>query len=196
MNGGSRRCHAFIAGRGATTGKDDGIFVEIHDLDRQPAAALVKAPCGAVARKGGAMNGSFTSLGRLAGALAVVGAVAALTAGSAFADPPNHPRYSLTQAKPGLAHEPEIDSGIASPAAGALPAREPEIVSGIVPPDVREHRLVGQLVQADRLTSQSGFDWGDAGIGAVSALGLMLLAGGMTLVARRRHAAPNRALAR
>ena len=38
------------------------------------------------------MNRSFTSLGRLVGMLAVVGAVAALTAGSAFADPPNHPR--------------------------------------------------------------------------------------------------------
>jgi hypothetical protein len=84
-------------------------------------------------------------------------------------------------------------------------------VSGIVPPDVRDHRLVRQLVQADcltsqsgfvgplvqdRLTSQSGFNWGDAGIGAAGALGLMLLAAGMTLVARRRHAAPNRALAR
>jgi hypothetical protein len=108
---------------------------------------------------------------------AVVGAAAVLTAGSAFADPPNHPRHSITQAKAGLAHEPEI-------------------VSGIVGPDVRDHRLVGQLVQADRRTSQSGFNWGDAGIGAASALGLMLLAGGMTLIARRHHATPNRALAR
>jgi hypothetical protein len=123
------------------------------------------------------MNRSFTSLGRLVGMLVVVGAVAALTAGSAFADPPNHPRYSITQAKAGLAHEPEI-------------------ISGIVPPDVRDHRLVRQLVQADRLTSQSGFNWGDAGIGAASALGLMLLAGGATLIARRRHARPSRALAR
>ena len=123
------------------------------------------------------MNRSFTSLGRLVGMLAVVGAVAALTAGSAFAHPPNHPRYSITQAKAGLAHEPEI-------------------IGGIVPPDVRDHRLVRQLVQADRLTPQSGFNWGDAAIGAASALGLMLLAGGMTLIARRRHATPSRALAR
>ena len=142
------------------------------------------------------MNRSFTSLWRLVGMLAVVGAVAALTAGSAFADPPNHPRYSLTQATAGLAHEPEIISGIALPAAEAQPAHEPEIVSGIVPPDVRDHRLVRQLVQADRLTPQSGFNWGDAGIGAASTLGLMLLAGCMTLIARRRHATPSRALAR
>jgi hypothetical protein len=42
------------------------------------------------------MNRSFTTLGRLVGMLAFIGAVAALTAGSAFADLPNHPRYSLT----------------------------------------------------------------------------------------------------
>ena len=42
---------------------------------------------------------------------------------------------------------------------------------GIVPADVRDHRLIGQLVQADRGTSQSGFDWGDAGIGASVSFG-------------------------
>ena len=152
------------------------------------------------------MNRSFTTVGRLAGALAVVGAVAGLAAGSASADPTNHSRYSDTRAKAGLAHEPEIIGGIASPApkygpldpwAYALVHRSTAAgmadATGSVPPDVRDHRLIGRLVQADRLTAQSGFDWGDAAIGAGTTLGLMLLGGGMALVARRRHATPSRA---
>jgi hypothetical protein len=132
------------------------------------------------------MNGSFTTVARLAGALAVLSAVAALTAASAFADPPNHSRYSDTQAKAGLAHEHEIISGIASPAARARYVRDPEIVSGIVPPDVRDHRLIGQLVRADRLASQSGFDWGDAAIGAGVTFALILLASVGALLYRGR----------
>jgi hypothetical protein len=45
----------------------------------------------------------------------------------------------------------------------------------ITPADVRDHRLVAQLVQADRSTSQSAFNWGDAGIGASVSFGLVLL---------------------
>jgi hypothetical protein len=45
----------------------------------------------------------------------------------------------------------------------------------IVPPDVRDHRLVAQLAQADGLTSRSTFNWGDAGIGASVSFGAVLL---------------------
>lgn len=51
------------------------------------------------------------------------------------------------------------------------PAYRAPTSQGIVPADVRDHRLIGQLVQADGGTSQSGFDWGDAGIGASVSFG-------------------------
>jgi hypothetical protein len=57
-----------------------------------------------------------------------------------------------------------------------------------VPQDVRDHRLVAQLVQADRLTSQSAFNWGDAGIGASISLGAVLLL--LTTVALGRRYRP------
>lgn len=100
--------------------------------------------------------------------LFLVAVLTLVTAGSAFADPPDHPRFSLSQDKAGLAHEPEI-------------------ISGIVPPDVRDHRLVQELLQADRLTPQSGFDWGDAGIGAGTTLAAVLTALGGTLLIRGAH---------
>jgi hypothetical protein len=62
------------------------------------------------------------------------------------------------------------------------------IASGVIPPDVRDHQLVRQLVQADRMTSQtsqSGFDWGDAGIGASVSFGIAILL--MTAVALGRR---------
>ncbi len=52
------------------------------------------------------------------------------------------------------------------------------IASGAISPDVRDHQLVRQLVEADRLTSQtsqSGFDWGDAGIGASVSFGVAIM---------------------
>ena len=49
------------------------------------------------------------------------------------------------------------------------------IVSRTVPADVRDHRLVRQLVQADRQSSPSGFNWGDAAIGASVVFGAALL---------------------
>jgi hypothetical protein len=48
------------------------------------------------------------------------------------------------------------------------------VASNSVPQDVRDHRLVGELVRADRLASQSGFNWGDAGIGALVSFGAVL----------------------
>ena len=95
-------------------------------------------------------------------------ALVAYAAGTAAADPPGHPRFDVSPAHIGLVHEPEI-------------------IAGIVPPDVRDHRLVAQLVQADRLTSGSGFSWGDAGIGAGATVALLAFLSVTTLLSVRRR---------
>src|SRR5438034_1750498 len=110
-----------------------------------------------------------------AGALALIGTLAALFAGSALADPPNYPRHLVAQAQVGLAHEPEIVSGIASPATTAQPARVPEIVSGISSP----------AAQSNPTGSAPGFDWDNVAIGLGSGLGLLLLAGGTMFIVLR-----------
>lgn len=126
------------------------------------------------------MKLSFGSLRKLAGTLAAVGAVVALTAVPAFADPPNHP-LRLAQARAGLTHQPEILAGIKSPTA-AQPAHVPEIIGGITAP-------AGQTA----VSSQPGFDLGNLAIGLGSGLGLLFLTGGTMVVVRRRHreAAPS-----
>lgn len=52
------------------------------------------------------------------------------------------------------------------------------------------HQRLGQLelpaVQGQVSDDSTGFDWGDAGIGASAGLGLVLLAAGGVLVTRRR----------
>jgi hypothetical protein len=100
---------------------------------------------------------------RLVGALAVAVALAAYAAGAAAADPPGHPRFHASPAQVGLTHVPEIIGGIA---------------------DVRDHRLVAQLGRADRLTPQSGFNWGDAGIGAGTTVVLLALLSTTALLMR------------
>jgi hypothetical protein len=62
----------------------------------------------------------------------------------------------------------------------------------IVPSDVRDHRLVAQLIQADRSTAQSAFNWGDAGIGASVSFGLVLLLLTAIAVGRRHRQRPSR----
>ena len=102
---------------------------------------------------------------RLAGALVVAAALMAYAAGAAAADPPGHPRFSVLPAQVGLTHEPEI-------------------IGGITSLDVRDHRSAAQLVQADRLTPQSGFNWGDAGIGAGTTVVLLALLSATALLMR------------
>src|SRR2546423_7656088 len=75
-----------------------------------------------------------------------------------------------------------LATGAVAPAGASamLPAPDP-------PPP--HHRTI-VLVRAD-----SGFDWGDAGIGAAGALGLsMLAAGGIIVVTRRRPSGPTGAM--
>ncbi len=126
------------------------------------------------------MNCLSITCKRLVVAFPLIGAVAALAAGPAFADPPNHP-LRLAQAHAGLAHQPEILAGITSPTA-AQPTRVPEIIGGITAP-------AGQTA----VSSQPGFDWGNLAIGLGSGLGLLILTAGTMVVVRRRHreAAPS-----
>jgi hypothetical protein len=56
----------------------------------------------------------------------------------------------------------------------------------VVPQDIRDHRIVAELVRADRLTSRSTFNWGDAGIGASVSFGAVLLVL-MAVVLGRRY---------
>src|SRR5262245_38739535 len=87
-------------------------------------------------------------------------------------------------------------AGSIPPTTAPQATRVPEIIAGIsprvarvrretaVPPDVRAHRLVGQLVGADRASSQSGFDWDAAGIGAGVTVAAVLAALVATLLFR------------
>ena len=73
--------------------------------------------------------------------------------------------------------------------------RSPDTVDaarGVTPSTVEAPAVESSLASA----SSGGFDWGDAGIGAAAMLGLVSLAGGMTLIAthsrrRRRFPAPS-----
>jgi hypothetical protein len=100
---------------------------------------------------------------------AIVVATAVLFAPAALADPASHPHdyYALTRA-------------------GAVSS---------VPPDLRDHRLVAQLV-ADNArstgSSSNGFGWSDFGIGTGTGMAVVLAALGLTAVvrgSRRRRSA-------
>jgi hypothetical protein len=105
--------------------------------------------------------------------------LAALGAASALADPPNYPRH-LAPAQTGLAHEPEIVSGISAPVVAAQPARVPEIVGGFEQPVSATQPV--SLVRPDA----RGFSWSDAGIGAAIAFVAVLVTAGCALAIRRR----------
>lgn len=84
-----------------------------------------------------------------------------------------------------------------APVAQADPARHPhdylsvlqaEHVSA-VPPDLRDHTLVKQLVNTRTIETgtTAGFSWSDAGIGAAATAGIVVILAGMgTLAIRRR----------
>ena len=64
------------------------------------------------------------------------------------------------------------------PSAGAQPLHAPQVTHGAIRPDNRDG-LRGVDPMAVSVSEGGGFDWGDAGIGAISAFGLAFLAGGM-----------------
>jgi hypothetical protein len=124
-------------------------------------------------------------------AIAMVGTMAAISVPVAQAEPQPQIYGALDPWAYSVLHRGQQATpqkyGPLDPWAYSVLHRSPQATARSVPPGPRSLRIV----------KPGGFDWRDAGIGAAaSALGLMLLAGGMTLVARRHHAAPNRALAR
>ena len=119
---------------------------------------------------------------RLAGAAAAVIAVAMFAVSAAIADPPNYQRYA-PQVQVGVTHEPEIVSGI-TPAAEGRSAPRPEIIGGVA--GYGDYLVAIHTTQPGLLTSQSGFDWTDAGIGAGSTLAAVALAAAGALAMRRR----------
>ena len=73
---------------------------------------------------------------------------------------------------------------VAGPPVVATDLRTPDAKDAAITPSVRSYRtpIVVQV------RSSSGFDWGDAGIGAGGMLALVAIAaGGSLVVARRRH---------
>ena len=119
---------------------------------------------------------------RLAGAAAAVIAVAMFAVSAAIADPPNYQRY-MPQVQVGLTHEPEIVSGIIPAAEGRLAPR-PEIIGGVA--GYGDYLVATHSTRSGLLTSQSGFDWTDAGIGAGSTLAAVAFAAAGALAMRRR----------
>jgi hypothetical protein len=87
----------------------------------------------------------------------------------------------------GAASAPRKDYGInAATGDTVLPPsrdlRSPDAAGATTPATGSQPR-----VQVVKVSDSGGFDWGDAGVGAGGALGLMLLAAGGTLAATRRR---------
>ena len=67
---------------------------------------------------------------------------------------------------------------------GAIAVAQRDIV--VRPDDRADRRLAGVAVVAQPAATK-GFDWADAGVGALGTFGLVLLAGGVGVVALRRR---------
>ena len=76
----------------------------------------------------------------------------------------------------------------------AAQAAKVEVAQDLRSPDARDAGLPEQAppdtVVAIREVPSSGFDWGDAGIGAAGILALLSIAGGLTLMATSRRRGP------
>ena len=113
------------------------------------------------------MFGTHTTLSRLSRGIAVAASLVALTAPAALADPPGLSKDST----------PFVTDTLAP---GGATAETPgyRFVTDTLAPG-------GGLVTSS--PAATGFDWSDAGIGAASSVGLILiLLGGAQLVSRRR----------
>jgi hypothetical protein len=118
-------------------------------------------------------------------------AFSALTigAGTALADPPAQTHNYFAQVAAGT--RPDDRAGIRGPNAPSF-MTAPVQDSAVRPDDRAGIRGIDSTTVAATevsLDSASGFAWGDAGIGAGSTLGLVLIAGGL-LAARGRLRAP------
>ena len=132
------------------------------------------------------MFGTHTTLSRLSRGIAVAASLVALTAPAALADPPglspdSTPFVTDTLAPGGATAEtPGYRFVTDTLAPGGATAETPgyRFVTDTLAPG-------GGLVTSS--PAATGFDWSDAGIGAASSVGLILiLLGGAQLVSRRR----------
>jgi hypothetical protein len=125
---------------------------------------------------------------RFTGWLVVGLATAALTAPVAQAD--DWFRYAAPVEGSGQVLRPDDRAGIRGPGAVNSVGAENFLAHGLRPDDRAGIRGVGSVSNEPMLVrvTGDGFSWGDAGIGAASALALALLAGTSVLLLRRgRH---------
>ncbi|MFL5828780.1 MAG: hypothetical protein ACJ76X_02585 [Solirubrobacteraceae bacterium] len=100
------------------------------------------------------------------------------------------PAASAHGAQAGRVVQPNPDQQAAqfAPAAATRPAQNARVVRAN--PD-EQYPLPAPITTVRVTDPKGGFDWGDAGIGAAGALGLILAAtGGTVLLARRRNDPP------
>ena len=154
-----------------------------------------------------------TSLLRCFGAAALSVLVVGLGAGVALADPPaqthnyfaqgtrpddragihgvNGPSFLTAPVQPPAAVRPDDRAGIRGPVGPPLTTGPTHTTNAVRPDDRAGIRGIDSTTVAASEVSVGGasnFDWLDAGVGAGSALGLVLLAGGL-LMARGRFRA-------
>jgi hypothetical protein len=141
---------------------------------------------------------------RCIGALAVTAFLFVVGTGAAFADPASHPGNYY--AKVAVGTRPDNRAGIhgaLAPSFMSAPAAvRPDDRAGVLGPGVVQsiptavrpddrggiHGIgVPESAPVSVATPTSGFQWLDAGIGALGAFALILAAGGVFLAAGRRH---------
>jgi hypothetical protein len=139
---------------------------------------------------------------RLARSAALGLALAALAASTASADTVDlrsQPGTSSLAGTTSKAPRPDLRSADARDAARSAHARQGQPQQDLRSPDTRDYAAGRGTFSAPEVTvvkvtetapPSPGLDWGDAGIGAGSMLGLILLAlGSILAVAHRRHSA-------
>jgi hypothetical protein len=157
--------------------------------------------------KGAAMNLSRITLARRLGALALAGILSAMGAATALADPPGQPHRYVAQVRPDdrggmqsfgfalMGRQPEVGDDISHNSASSATQSVQQVARGRRPDDragTRGAAAPAIVSTSAPVAAGSGFDWRDAGVGAGTTLGLILLAGGMVFVGLRRrgHAGP------
>jgi hypothetical protein len=123
------------------------------------------------------MFGTHTTVSRLSRGIAVAASLVALTAPAALGDPPNQhdPWFNYAVSTGGTT---QFVTDTLAPGGGTAETPGYRFVTDTLAPG-------GGLVTS--APAATGFDWSDAGIGAASSVGLLLiLLGGAQLVSRRR----------
>jgi hypothetical protein len=130
-----------------------------------------------------------TSFVRYLGATVVVALVVAVGAGAASADPAARAHDYLKQGS--SATRPDDRAGIRGADSPFLTASAPK-TTPVRPDDragIRGIGATGVTASASALAAStpSGFDWGDAGLGAAGALAVILVAGALLMVGVRHR---------